>query len=92
MVSFKSLVLIAATSVSSVLAFPFEFHNGTAPLVARQGTAQGTGTNNGFYYSYWNAGGGTVTYNNGAAGAYSVTWQNCNNFVAGKGWNPGSAQ
>lgn len=40
--------------------------------------APGTGTSNGYYYSFYNAGGGTVTYNNDAAGAYDVEWTNCN--------------
>ena len=70
------------------LAFPFAFGNGT--LVERQGTPSGTGTNNGFYYSFWTDGGGSVTYTNGAAGSYSVSWTSADNFVAGKGWNPGS--
>ena len=37
-------------------------------------------------------GGGSVTYTNGAAGAYSVTWSNAGNFVAGKGWSTGAAR
>ncbi len=32
------------------------------------------------------------TYNNGAAGSYDCQWSNVGNFVAGKGWNPGSAK
>lgn len=49
-----------------------------------------TGTNGGYYYSFWNAGGGSVTMTLGAAGNYSVTWSNCNNFTCGKGWSKGS--
>lgn len=47
-------------------------------------TKREQGTNNGFFYSNWNDGQGTVTYTNGAAGQYSVNWQNVGNFVSGK--------
>nr|AAG44994.1 endo-1,4-B-xylanase B [Phanerodontia chrysosporium] len=90
MVSFNSL-LVAVSAATCALAFPFEFHNGTH-VFPRQSTPAGTGTNNGYFYSFWTDGGGSVTYNNGPAGEYSVTWSNADNFVAGKGWNPGSAQ
>ncbi|KXX81032.1 putative endo-1,4-beta-xylanase A [Madurella mycetomatis] len=85
MVSFKSLLLGATT----VLAFPFN-ETELNELVARAGTPSGTGTHEGFYYSFWTDNGGTVNYENGAGGSYSVNWQNCGNFVGGKGWNPGA--
>ncbi|EAQ93839.1 endo-beta1,4-xylanase A [Chaetomium globosum CBS 148.51] len=87
MVSFKA-VLLGATGA---LAFPF---NGTqlSELAGRAGTPSGTGTHEGFYYSFWTDNGGTVNYENGAGGSYSVNWQNCGNFVGGKGWNPGAAR
>ncbi|KAJ5979847.1 Concanavalin A-like lectins/glucanase [Penicillium waksmanii] len=56
-------------------------------------TSSSTGTSNGYYYSFWTDGSGDVTYSNGAAGEYSVTWTGDNgNFVAGKGWNPGGSR
>ncbi|KAL2133006.1 hypothetical protein VTI74DRAFT_3044 [Chaetomium olivicolor] len=87
MVSFKALLLGAA----GALAFPFNVTQ-MNELVARAGTPSGTGTNNGYFYSFWTDGGGNVNYQNGAGGSYSVQWQNCGNFVGGKGWNPGAAR
>ncbi|KAH6633876.1 endo-beta1,4-xylanase A [Chaetomium sp. MPI-SDFR-AT-0129] len=90
MVSMKT-ILLGAAAAAGALAFPF---NATeiSELVARGGTPSGTGTNNGFYYSFWTDNGGNVNYQNGAGGSYSVDWQNCGNFVGGKGWNPGSSR
>jgi len=62
-------------------------------LRTRGGTPSSTGTNNGFYYSWWTDGSGTATYTNGNAGSYTLTWSgNAGNMVGGKGWNPGAAR
>jgi hypothetical protein len=50
-----------------------------------------TGTHGGYFYTHWTDGGGTVNLSLGDGGNYSYSWQNCGNFVGGKGWNPGSS-
>jgi endo-1,4-beta-xylanase len=82
MVRFTSLAF--AFTVSGALAVPFEKLSRSTPSE--------TGTNNGYYYSFYTDGTDTVTYTNGAAGEYTMTWSGGGNVVGGKGWNPGSAQ
>ena len=82
--------IILACSLVGTLALP---SNSTIDIFSRAGTPSSTGTNNGYYYSWWTDGQADVTYTNGAGGQYSVNWSgNRGNFVGGKGWNPGSVR
>jgi endo-1,4-beta-xylanase len=54
-----------------------------------------TGTDHGFWWQLYYTGGSASISFPGAgtyAGNYAVTWNNVNDVVAGKGWNPGSAR
>jgi endo-1,4-beta-xylanase len=54
-------------------------------------TSNSTGTNNGFYYTFWkDSGNASMTLQ--AGGRYTSQWSSgTNNWVGGKGWNPGSS-
>jgi endo-1,4-beta-xylanase len=95
MVSFSHLLLAAAAAVGAVAA-PSNVteradEQGLGLLQARAGTPSATGTNNGYYYSWWTDGQATAYYTNGGGGQYSIQWSgNRGNLVGGKGWNPGT--
>lgn len=60
-------------------------------LRAQTITTNQTGTNNGYFYTYWkDTGSATMTL--GSGGNYSVSWNlGSGNFVGGKGWSTGSS-
>src|SRR5690349_4000022 len=51
-------------------------------------TSNQTGTHDGYYYSFWKDS-GNVTFCLQPGGRYTSQWSNINNWVGGKGWNPG---
>ena len=94
MVSFRFLAAIAKmAAMSGVFAVAFPSSSGVISgngLLGRRSTRNSNGKHDGFFYSFWTDGLGTVNYENGDDGAYRVSWVNCGNFVGGKGWTPGT--
>ncbi|KAL9950045.1 hypothetical protein D7B24_004368 [Verticillium nonalfalfae] len=91
MVSFTSL-LAAFSVVSGILASPIAVVPEVRTALAKR-TPSSTGISGGFYYSFWTDTPNSVTYTNGDAGKFSVSWKNNNgNHVGGKGWRTGSAR
>jgi endo-1,4-beta-xylanase len=64
---------------------------GSASVAAQTLSSNSVGTHGGFYYSFWkDSGSATMTLQPG--GRYQSQWNNStNNWVGGKGWNPGSS-
>ncbi len=70
---------------------------GCATMAANAQTVynNGTGTNNGYYYSlYTSSGSATMTFPEAGSypGNYAISWSGVGDMVGGKGWQTGSAQ
>ena len=65
----RKLRLFLAVLMSFMLATP-----GVNALADTTVTSNQTGTHDGYFYSFWNAGGGSVTMTLGSGGNYSVNW------------------
>lgn len=64
---------------------------GVTNASAQNLTSNGTGTQNGFFYTFWKDS-GSASMNLLAGGRYTSQWtNNTNNWVGGKGWNPGTS-
>lgn len=53
------------------------------------GDKEGYGFHSGWFYSAWSQCANSLTYRNLPNGSYTSNWRNCQNWVGGKGWNPG---
>lgn len=93
MVAFSSLVL-PLLAVAGVLAAPTELSKRYLGTVAKRQTTttSETGTSQGFYWQFWNGGGGSGTFTLGGPGEYTMSWSGQGNLLGGTGWNPGAAR
>ena len=81
--------LLAAFACTAALAVVATIMPGTAQADTTI-TANATGTDNGYFYSFWEQDSG-ATMTLGSGSNYSLTWNTAStNVVAGTGWNPGT--
>ncbi len=78
----KARVLVLA--LAAVMAVPATANASTVV------TSNTTNTDGGYFYSFWSQDSGQASMTLDGSNGYSTTWTNVTNFVAGKGWNPGT--
>jgi endo-1,4-beta-xylanase len=92
MVAFSTLLLAlssAATALASPLNLILEAQAAEEGNLTARSTPAGQGTNNGFFYSFWTDGQGSVNYNNGVRTSMfhyycSKTLLSSHNFILSK--------
>lgn len=87
----QKLLLKKGIKMLSLAALSISMLSSTQEAIAQTITSNDTGTQNGYYWSFWKDTGGSVSMTLGSGGSYTTTWSNVGNFTAGKGWKPGSA-
>ncbi len=83
-------ILCFSAAVISILLLLSSCSEQNSDALATKVQLKSTGTNNGFFWSLYNAG-GTASLTNGSAGNFSISYNSVDDVVGGKGWNPGSA-
>ena len=95
MVPFSSFI-VGISVIAGSLAAPTEPALFTTDVVERAPDFElGTGSNlfrRQDYSQDYTTSGGSVSYNPGSGGEYSVSFSGAGDFVVGKGWTTGSAQ
>ena len=95
MISF-SFFIVVFSAIAGSLAAPTELAPFSTDVVERAPDFELEAGSNLFrrqdYSQDYTTSGGTVSYNPGSGGEYSVSFSGAGDFVVGKGWTTGSAQ
>jgi len=75
-------VLAAAGAAALLASLPTTSHAQTI-------TQAGTGSQGGYFWSFWRSGNGSASLNLLSGGHFTTSWNNIGDVTMGKGWNPG---